>query len=293
VDATHHCWHAELVLDAQARLGEGPVWSRSEEVLYWVDIDLGRVHRFDPARGADEHLDVGEPVGAVAPRSGGGLVFALRSGFAISDSWPEQPRLLAPVEKDRTDTRMNDGACDTHGRFWAGTMHARSAPEQGTLYRLDPTGAVTAMLRDVTISNGVGWSPDDTTMYYVDTPTGGIDAFDFDAERGAIANRRRLIDVEPEAGQPDGLVVDREGCLWAALWEGWAVRRYAPDGHLVGVVDVPVARVTKCAFGGPALDRLYITTASPDLPAPDQPHAGGLFLAAPDVAGLPPTPFAG
>jgi sugar lactone lactonase YvrE len=293
MNASLERWDAELVLDAGARLGEGPIWSRDEGVLYWVDIDLCRVHRFDPVDGADEHVDVGEPVGAVAPRRGGGLVLALRSGFALVNEWRGQVRRLAAVEGDLADNRMNDGACDSRGRFWAGTMCTAGRPERGTLYRLDPSGDVIPLVHDVTISNGIGWSPDDGTMYHVDTPTGGVDAFDFDADSGTIANRRRLIDVEPAAGQPDGLVVDRDGCIWVALWEGWAVRRYAPDGKLLGVIELPVARVTKCAFGGPDLDDLYITTASPDRPAPDQPNAGGLFRARPGVAGLPPTPFAG
>lgn len=286
-------WPVELVHDAQAQLGEGPVWSRDEAVLYWVDIDLGRVHRFDAVLGSDEHVEVGEPVGAVAPRRGGGLVLALKSGFARIDEWRGPLRRLAAVEADRPDTRMNDGACDARGRFWAGTMSTTDTPEQGTLYRLDATGEATPMLGKITISNGIGWSPDNRTMYYADTPTGGIDAFDFDLERGTVANRRRLLDVEPGDGQPDGLVVDREGCLWVALWDGWAVRRYAPDGRLLGMVALPVARVTKCAFGGPSFDQLYITTAQPDAPTPDQPYAGGLFLATPGVAGLAPTPFAG
>jgi sugar lactone lactonase YvrE len=286
-------WTADLVLDAGARLGEGPIWSRDEGLLYWVDIDLGRVHRFDPTRTTDDYVEVGEPVGAVWPRIDGGLVLAVRSGFALTDAWPGQPRSLASVEADLADNRMNDGACDTRGRFWAGTMCTAGRPEQGSLYRLDPGGEVTPVLRGVTISNGIGWSPDDRIMYHVDTPTGGVDAFDFDAATGTIANRRRLVDVEPGAGQPDGLVVDRDGCIWVALWEGWAVRRYAPDGSLLGVIDLPVARVTKCAFGGPALDELYITTACPDLPTRDQPHAGGLFRVAPGIVGLPSTPFAG
>jgi len=286
-------WTAELVLDAHARLGEGPVWSAAEAVLYWVDIDLGRVHRYDPATGRDDHLDVGESVGAVAPRRTGGLVLALQTGFGLADAWPQLPRARIGVEEDRTDTRMNDGACDTGGRFWAGTMHASAEPGHGSLYRLDPDGTVEHMLGGVSISNGVAWSPDDSTMYYVDTPTGGVDAFDFDAASGTIANRRRLIDVDPADGAPDGLVVDAEGCLWVALWDGWAAQRYTPDGRLVGVVDVPVARVTKCAFGGAGLDELYITTASPDAPDAEQPNAGGLFGVRPGVVGLHATPFAG
>jgi sugar lactone lactonase YvrE len=292
VTETPH-WPAELVVDARARLGEGPVWCAGEDVLYWVDIDLGRVHRFDPATGRDEHLDVGEAVGAITPTRSGGLILATKSGFAQIETWPEPPRRLAEVEADRPETRMNDGACDSRGRFWAGTMHVGLDPCRGSLYRLDPDGTVRLMLQDVSISNGIAWSPDDTVMYYVDTPTGGVDAFDFDPENGTISNRRRVIDVDPADGQPDGLVLDAEGHLWLALWEGWSIRRYRPDGVVVGVVDVPCSRVTKCAFGGPLLDELYITTASPDAGAADQPHAGGLFVAHPGVRGLPSNPFAG
>lgn len=286
-------WEAELVLDAAAQLGEGPIWSRDESVLYWVDINLGRVHRFDPVLGADEHVEVGEPVGAVVPRRDGGLVLALQSGFAVVDEWRGPLRPLAAVETHLGDNRMNDGACDSRGRFWAGTMCSEGRPQRGSLYRLDPGGEVTPMLDGVSISNGIGWSPDDATMYHVDSPTGGVDAFDFDPESGALANRRRLIGIEPGAGEPDGLVVDGDGCIWVALWDGWAVRRYAPDGALMGVVELPVARVTKCAFGGAALDELYVTTASPDEADPEQPYAGGLFRALPGVVGLPATPFAG
>ena len=285
-------WDADLVVDAHARLGEGPVWCAGEGVLYWVDIDLGRVHRYDPVTDTDEHLDVGEPVGAVVPTRSGGLALAVKGGFAVIDSWPEQPRMLSDVEADRPETRMNDGACDTRGRFWAGTMHAELEPGCGSLYRLDPDGTVTRMVEDVSISNGVAWSPDDTVMYYVDTASGGVDAFDFDPESAEIANRRRLLDVDPADGGPDGLVVDAEGYLWVGLWEGWAVRRYRPDGAPAGVVNVPCARVTKRAFGGAALDDLYITTASPVERAADQRHAGGLFRVSPGVTGLPATPFA-
>ena len=261
-------------------------------MLYWVDIDRGRIHRYDPATGRDEHLDVGEPVGALTPTRSGGLILAAKSGFLQIETWPERPRRLADVEADRPETRMNDGACDSRGRFWAGTMHVELDSGHGSLYKLDPDGTVTPMVRDVSISNGIAWSPDDTVMYYVDTPTGGVDAFDFDLDEGAISNRRRVIDVEHADGVPDGLVVDEDGYLWLALWDGWAVRRYRPDGLVVGVVELPCARVTKCAFGGTALDELYITTASSDEPAVDQPHAGGLFRALPGITGLPPTPFA-
>ena len=251
----------------------------------------GIVHRLDPATGTDRTLDAGQPVGAVVPRIAGGYALALRDGFAVAGD--AGVRLVAPVDENRRELRMNDGACDSAGRFWAGTMRLDEAPGAGALYRLDPDGGVQTMLTGVTISNGIGWSPDDTCVYYVDTPTGGLDAFDFDAASGTISNRRRIATIDDGDGFPDGLAVDAEGAIWVALWEGWAVRRYAPDGELLAAVDVPAARVTKPAFGGPELDRLYITTAAPDAPDPAQPHAGGLFGADPGVRGLPAGAYAG
>jgi sugar lactone lactonase YvrE len=202
-------------------------------------------------------------------------------------------RLIAPVDHDRPKVRMNDGACDSSGRFWAGTMHVDEVSEVGSLYCLAPDGNVEMMLANVTISNGIGWSPDDTVMYYVDTPTLGVDAFDFDPASGAITNRRRVVTIEDGVGQPDGLVVDEDGCVWIALWEGWAVRRYTPAGTLDSVVEVPAARVTKPAFGGAALDDLYVTTAAPDTPDPEQPHAGGIFRVLPGVRGLRANAYGG
>src|SRR5262249_3644273 len=141
------------------------------------------------------------------------------------------------------------------------------------------------------ISNGIAWSPDDTLMYYVDTPTHGVDVFDFDPEQGSIANRRRLIDVDPEDGDPDGLVCDSEGCLWLALWNGSAGRGYSAGGEPIGIVDVPASRVTKCAFGGPALEDLFITSAR--LEGSTEPHAGALFHVRTGVTGCAPNLFAG
>jgi sugar lactone lactonase YvrE len=285
-------WSAELVLDAHATLGEGPLWDGRTSELLWVDITGGTVHRFDPASGLDRSFDAGGFVGAVVPRAAGGYVLAAQNGFAAADG-DGSVRLLAEVEADRPETRMNDGACDSRGRFWAGTMNIDGVTCSGCLYRLDPDLRVTRMLTEVTISNGIGWSSDDRVMYFVDTAAGGVDAFDFEPETGAISGRRRLVTIEDGGGGPDGLTMDAEDCLWVALWDGWAVRRYAPDGTHLGTVEVPAARVTKPAFGGADLTDLYITTAAADEPDPKQPHAGGIFRARPGVAGRPANAFAG
>ena len=286
----------ELVLDLRADLLEGPVWDAARARLLFVDIMRGHVHEFDPATSRDRILDVGQPVGAVTPTSRGDWVVAAWRGFCRVDPETGRTSVIAEVEADRDDTRMNDGYVDPRGRLWAGTMSVVKAPEQGALYRLDPDGHVHTMLRHVSISNGLDWSDDGRTMYFVDSPTQSVDVFDFEMATGAIANRRTLIRVGQVHGTPDGLTLDADGYLWVTLWSGGEVRRYAPDGSLAAVIRVPTAYPTSCAFGGPDLRDLYITTATVKLSDPDraeQPAAGGLFRARPGPTGRPPNRFKG
>lgn len=275
----------DVVLDATASLGEGPVWDARSSTLRWVDIEPGEVHRFDPASGVDTFFEVGEAVGTVAVRAAGGLVLATKSGLYTCLDNGGRRAVLHEVD---TAGRFNDGKADPWGRFWAGTM-VEGTDGAGALYRLDPDHSLHRVLTGVTISNGLGWSPDGRTMYYIDTTARGVDAFDHDPSTGELTARRRLIDVE--RGWPDGMTVDADGCLWVALWDGWGVRRYAPDGRLLTTVEVPARRVTSCAFGGSAL---YITTARTGLTDfTDQPKAGSLFACDPGVAGLPAGEWAG
>jgi sugar lactone lactonase YvrE len=222
---------------------------------------------------------------------------ALTDGFWLLEPSGVNLRPLAAVEADRPGTRFNDGKCDPAGRFWAGTMAYDETPGAGTLYRLDPDGRVEPMLAAVTISNGLAWSLDGRTLYYVDSPTRRVDAFDHDPAGGMLTNRRPFVELGPgEPGVPDGITIDAEGHLWVAFWDGWAVHRYQPDGTLDAVVPDPVARPTSCAFGGVDLADLYVTSASIGLsPAElaEQPHAGGIFRARPGVPGLAPVPFSG
>lgn len=274
----------EVVLAATAHLGEGPVWDSRSSTLRWVDVSRGEVHRFDPATGTDTFFEVGTTVGCVAVRAAGGLVLGAATGLYTCRDDGGQLTLLHTVE---TAGRFNDGKADPWGRFWAGTM-ARS-DGAAVLYRLDPDHSLHTVLTNVSVSNGLGWSPDGTTMYFTDTRTGGIDAFDHDPSSGSLAGRRRLITVE--GGWPDGVTVDAEGCLWVALWDGWGVRRYAPDGRLLTTVEVPAQRVTSCALGGTTL---YITTARVGIEDfSDQPGAGSLFAHDAGVAGLPTGEWAG
>jgi sugar lactone lactonase YvrE len=286
----------ELVLDAHARVGEGPVWDDTSGTLVWVDIMSSAVHRYDPTADTDRMIDVGQPVGAAALRRGGqGLILALRDGFGLLDERSGQVDLVAPVEADVPSNRMNDGKCDPAGRFWAGTMGFEVKSGTAALYRLDADFQVSRMLSGVTLSNGLGWSPDGREMYYIDSTTQGVDVFDFEVADGSLGQRRRLISVPREEGLPDGMTVDAEGGLWVALHGSGTIRRYTPDGHVDRVIGVPPRMVTCCAFGGPDLGDLYITTMSlglSDAARQAQPLAGALFRCRPGVRGLPPHRFA-
>lgn len=297
----------------RATLGEGPCYDPATGALYWVDIPACRVHE-RAADGAVRSWDVGQPVGAVVVRARGGLVLAARDGFLaldlVSDAarasdtasrWPRSggspSGASGPVSDAITPlaplglppgVRMNDGACDAAGRFLAGSMADDESPGCGTLYRLDPDHAVAELIAGVTISNGIGWSPDGTLMYYIDSPTRRVDVLDYDPVTGAISDRRTFAAIDAGDAMPDGLAVDAEGGVWVALWDGGAVLRFAPDGRLRQAVDLPCPRVTSCAFGGPDLATLYITTAA----GPGD-QGGELFRVPAGVAGLSASPYAG
>jgi sugar lactone lactonase YvrE len=287
----------EVVLDAHARVGEGPTWDERTNTLVWVDIMGGAVHVYEPATGRDRVVEVGQPVGAAVLREAGGLLLALRDGLGVLDPDLADVRIVSDVEADVPTNRFNDGKCDAAGRFWAGTMAFEVTPGAGALYRVDPDYSVTRMLAGITLSNGLDWSADNRRMYYIDSPTQGVDAFDFDVEQGTLGARRRMISIPADEGLPDGMTIDAEGGIWVALHGSGSVRRYLPDGSLERVIRVPNARlVTCCAFGGPDLGDLYITSMSDGLSAEalrDQPLAGALFRCRPGVQGRPPHRFAG
>lgn len=286
----------ELVVDAHAVLGEGPIWNPATEHLVWVDIMRSEVHEFDPITNIDSVIQIGRHVGTVVPRQCGGLVCAVDDGFVAVDDDGRVTR-LAHIEADIPTNRMNDGKCDSSGRLWAGTMpYDTVSPGVGALYRLDPDLSVHTVLHGITVSNGIGWSLDDTLMYYIDSPTRHVDVFDFDADLGTISNRRVLIDMTGDIGVPDGMTVDAEGYLWVAIAGGGQVRRYAADGSRDRVIKFPASLTSACAFGGPYLTDLYVTSISLSLSSHDlekQPHAGGLFRTRPGPRGLPSKAFVG
>jgi sugar lactone lactonase YvrE len=283
---------AEQLTEVCAHHGEGPVWETAAGVLRWVDLLAGDLLSWSPTTGTVSRLRVGTVAAALRPRRNGGLVVALERGFALLDPDASEPRVLAELWSDPS-VRMNEGGCDPQGRFYCGSMAYDAAPGRGALYRLDPDGTVSTALTAVTISNGLAWSRDGTCVYYIDSPTQRVDAFDFDPDTATFSGRRTVVAIPPEQGMPDGMTVDADGGLWVALWGGAAVHRYTPRGRLDAVITLPVRQVTACTFGGDALGELYITTSRVGRPDGAEPNAGAIFHTRPGVAGLPTATFAG
>lgn len=277
---------AERFSEPVAFHGEGPVWWQG---LRLVDMLAGDIVALGDDGTLADRLHLGRVAAAFRPRRAGGFVVAVERGFALVDDGGAVEVL--PELWDDAGVRMNDGATDPHGRFYCGSMAYDMSAGAGALYRLDPDGDTSVVLPSVTCSNGLAWSPDGASAYYVDSLTYRIDVFAYD-ESGLTA-RRPFAAVAADDGMPDGLTVDREGGVWVALYGGSAVRRYNPEGRLDEVLELPVSQVTACTFGGPALDELYITTSRLEVPEGEQPEAGSVFRADPEVAGLPPVPFAG
>jgi sugar lactone lactonase YvrE len=276
----------ERFSDALAYHGEGPVWATGWDGLRFVDMLAGDILVLDRAGGLVERLHVGDVAGAFRPRAAGGMVIAVERGFALMDA--DGTLEILPELWDDPNVRMNEGATDPWGRFYCGSMAYDMTPGAGRLYRLAPDRSVDVVEPSVTCSNGLGWSPDGQTAYYIDSPTQRIDALDAD-----LTGRRPFVTVPPEQGLPDGLAVDSEGGVWVAFYGGSAVRRYSPEGRVEAMLEVPVTQVTACTFGGAALDELYITTSRENVPDGEQPAAGSIFRARPGVTGLPVVPFAG
>jgi sugar lactone lactonase YvrE len=278
----------ECVLDLKAELGEGPVWCAGERALWFVDIKGLKVHRLDPETRQLSSWDAPAPCGFVAPARSGGFVAGLKTGLHHFDPETGRFRLLETIEDAALDNRLNDASVDPAGRLWFGSMHDGEEAVTGALYRFDSVGV--ARLDDgYCITNGPCVSPDGRTLYHTDTLARTVYAFDL-ADDGSVSNRRVFVQMEDDAGWPDGSAVDAEGGVWVALWGGFGVRRYSPAGELTGFVRLPVANVTKIAFGGEGLRTAYATSAWKGLSAEEraaQPLAGGVFRFDAGVAGLP------
>ncbi|SFQ60438.1 SMP-30/gluconolactonase/LRE family protein [Hymenobacter arizonensis] len=287
---------ARSILHAQAALGEGALWNPESQQLYWVDIEGRAFHSFDPATQQDVVYTTGARVGTVVPMHRGCVLLALQTGIHRLDLGTRQLTLL---ENPLTDPglRFNDGKCDPAGRFWVGTFDLHERPHAGALYRFDPDGSLHVMLREVTNSNGIVWSLDQRTMYYVDSHTCAVRAFDYDNASGNIENGRVIVHFDKAAGVPDGMTIDAEGKLWVAVWGSGTIQRFDPStGALLQSIDVPAPHTSSCAFGGPDLRTLYITTARQGLSEEQMrefPLSGNLFVVEPGVSGVPASFFEG
>ena len=262
----------DVAVRAEASLGEGPTWDPATGRLLWLDILGSRLHTYDPSTGRSTVRVTDQHVGAAKPRAGGGLVLNLRDGVGLLD---EDGSFRWLHHEPVPGRRANDAAVAPDGSLWVGTMRYDEAPGGGSLSRVTGDGSVSVILDDVAVSNGTGWSPSGTLMYYIDSPTRRVDVFDH--ADGRVTNRRPFVEIEDGAGFPDGLTVDADGCVWVALWEGAAVRRYTPAGVLDRVIELPTPLVTACAFGGADLTDLYVTTARVGLEAP-HPLSGSLLV---------------
>jgi sugar lactone lactonase YvrE len=287
---------AEPILQAQASLGEGAIWDHNHGLLYWVDIRNFLLHTFDPKTGLNTSINVGSPIGTVVKRTsvhGGGFIVSLPEKFAHVDI---NGKITVLCELERgSGNWMNDGKCDPAGRFWCGSQSLDFAVSSGNLWMLDTDHSPVHKLSNITCSNGIVWSKDAKLMYYIDTATGHVDAFDYDVDSGAIANRRVAF-KNSWGGYFDGMTIDADDNLYIAIWEGGAVYKINPkNGRLLSMIKVPgVRNVTSCAFGGPDLNDLYITSSKKGAKPEDEPNAGALFkIRLNDVQGLPAFEFKG
>lgn len=282
------------VADVHAVLGEGPVWVAREKALYWVDIKGYKIFRLDESGGFGE-WSTPFRVCSLVPRASGGFIGGTDKGIALIDPGAGHFEIIENPEQHLPHNRFNDGKVDRQGRFWAGTMDDLETEASGTLYRIDPNLRWTVMDTDYRITNGPAFSPDGKIMYHTDTVRQVTYAFDL-AEDGEAHNRRVFLQFGPGDGNPDGMTVDAEGCLWIAFWGGSCLRRFSPAAERLETVRLPTSQPSSCAFGGADLDRLYVTSASVGLDESAlsmQPNAGGLFMFIPGVRGLEEAPFAG
>jgi sugar lactone lactonase YvrE len=283
------------VWQAAALLGEGPLWCSDEDCILWVDIKRPSINRFW-LDGRRDVVLLQEEIGCLVRRRAGGLVAALRSGFAFVDLSPLTIRPICDPEPMLPGNRFNDGKCDPTGRFWAATMDDSVHQPTGSIWRLSADLTISRMAQGFIVGNGFGWSPDHRVMYFSDSENRQILTYDFDADAGSIRHRRVFVEIPPDAGFPDGLTVDAAGHIWSCHWDGWRVTRYRPDGSIERVLPMPVPRPTSLVFGGTRLDRLYVTSASIGL-SPEQrlaaPLSGGLFEIDVGIRGLPEFTFDG
>ncbi len=284
------------VLDVRASLGECPVWSVAEQALYWVDINAPSLNRFDPATGRNTIMPMPASIGCFALRACGGFIVALRDGLWLARADGTLERRIAAAPYDLATHRFNDGRCDRQGRFLAGAMNEPRDASNAALWRVDADFAVTQVLGDIMISNGLAFSPDGRTMYHADTPTRTVRAFAYDIATGKPSAPRTFAQFTAEGDRPDGGTVDSAGNYWTAFYRGGKVLQISPTGVTLAAFDVPALCPTMCAFGGPDLRTLYVTSARQHREADELarlPESGGIFAMRVDIPGLPEPHFAG
>lgn len=287
----------EIVLDHACELGEGPVWDEAKQNILWLDIKQGIIHQYNINTKQHSYFNVGEMIGCIAPRESGSFIAGLQTGIAFIDIEKNLVEHIVNPEES-FGNRFNDGKCDAAGRFWAGTMSLNEEKNKGNLYVMETNLSIKKKIDNVTISNGIAWNADNTVMYYINTPTDYVFAFDFNRGTGEINNQKVVIDLTHENGDADGMTIDEDGMLWIAFYGGWRVAHYNPNtGKLLQQIELPVENVTCCTFGGERLDELYITTASQDMSKEllmQQPHAGKLFVVKNmPIKGMLPNKFKG
>ncbi|MCD6303057.1 MAG: SMP-30/gluconolactonase/LRE family protein [Anaerolineae bacterium] len=273
----------ELIVNYQCICGEGPIWHPDERRLYWLDIDTGRIFRYHPASEKHEQIYQGEKIGGLTIQADGSLALYGPRGAVYGWHDGEITNLVRgiPGEESR---RFNDCIADPEGRVFAGTL----GDTPGNLYRIDPDGTVTHIVGDVGCSNGMGFTPDLTGMYYVDSVAGVVYRFDYDRATGSLTNQRSWLEVDTSKGIPDGMTVDAEGYVWVAFWDGSRVARYDPTGRLVATVTIPARKTSCLIFGGTDMTDIYITTAIGDGdPTLEGQYAGGLFRVNLGIRGVP------
>ncbi|MEM1283136.1 MAG: SMP-30/gluconolactonase/LRE family protein [Chlamydiota bacterium] len=291
---------ATPIVDVDANLGEGAIWDSKSQILYWLDINSHKIFTYDPSSNTNRSIDVHEYPSTIVPRESGGVVITIKNGFASLDLDTGKMKMIAEVENDIEDTRFNDGKCDPTGRFWAGTMQLNHENGRGSLYVLDIDHSVRKLLSNVSCSNGIVWSFDNRTMYYIDSLRQAVHAYDYNNITGTIDNERVVISIPIEEGIPDGSTIDSEGMIWVAIFGGSKVNRYDPrTGEKIDTVEVPNARcVTSCALGGADFRDLYITTSKAlfiyENDNPQKHSLGGwLFKTRVDVPGIPAISYKG
>lgn len=281
---------AELEYEIASVKGEGAFWNYQSNELFWVDIDGKKVNIYNPETKTNRTIPTPSMIGTIVPKDEDEVVVALEDGIYILNTDNSQFSLLTHIEDDIPTNRFNDGKADPSGRLWVGSMPFDEKQYGAKLYMVDEKGEVTEKIDSITISNGIAWTKDKKTMYYIDTPTAKIKAFDYDDITGEITNERIAVEVPNELGYPDGMTIDAEDKLWVGMWNGNAVIRFDPEtGQVVQKIEVPAHNVTSCAFGGKDLDTLYITSATVDMTDEEKerfPLAGSLFKVVPGVKGV-------